>query len=246
MFDAVSSGIAEAAIAPIENSLAGSVHQNYDLMMEHDLTIIGETYLRIVHNLIAAPGVSFSEIRRVYSHPVALAQCGKFFRANKQIEADPAYDTAGSVRMVLSSNSRTDAAIAGRSAAAYYGGEVLASGIEDKPQNYTRFLLLTRPETAAAIPGPLEAAGRKTSIVFRVANTPGALYKALAAFALRDVDLCKIESRPIEGRPWEYSFYLDFAGDEKDPRVDRAIAHLGEMAESIRVLGSYPSASFSI
>jgi prephenate dehydratase len=244
MFEAVSSGHAEAAVAPIENSLAGSVHENYDLMMEHDLTITGETYLRIVHNLIAAPGVSLSEIRRVYSHPVALAQCGKFFRANKQIEVDPAYDTAGSVRMVLNSNSRTDAAIAGQSAAVYYGGEVLAAGIEDNPQNFTRFLLLTRPDTAEAIPCPAESKARKTSIVFRVANTPGSLYKALAAFALRDVDLCKIESRPIEGRPWEYSFYLDFAGDQRDPSVDRAIAHLAEMAESIRVLGSYPSASY--
>jgi len=244
MFEAVSGGNAEAAIVPIENSLAGSVHQNYDLMMEHDLTIIGETYLRIVHSLIAPPGVSLSQIRRVYSHPVALAQCGKFLRANKQIEAEPAYDTAGSVRMIMDSGSRTDAAIASVSAAAYYGAQVLAEGIEDNSQNFTRFLLLTRTEVAGRLVAPGETAPRKTSIVFRVANTPGALYKALAAFALRDVDLCKIESRPIEGRPWEYSFYLDFAGDRKDPPVDRAIAHLAEMAESIRVLGSYPSASY--
>jgi len=244
MFDAVSAGDADAAIAPIENSLAGSVHQNYDLMMEHDLTIVGETYLRIIHNLIAAPGVSLSDIRRVFSHPVALAQCGKFFRANKEIEADPAYDTAGSVRMVIESGSRTDAAIAGGLAAAYYGANVLVQGIEDNPQNFTRFLLLTRLENAGALGPRTETSARKTSLVFRVANTPGALYKALAAFALRDVDLCKIESRPIEGRPWEYSFYMDFAGDQKEPRVDRAIAHLAEMAESIRVLGSYPSASY--
>ena len=244
MFEAVSTARADAAIVPIENSLAGSVHQNYDLMMEHDLTIVGETYLRIVHNLIAAPGVPLSGIRRVYSHPVALAQCGKFLRANKQIEAEAAYDTAGSVRMVMASSSRTDAAIAGHSAAAFYGAEVLAEGIEDNPQNFTRFLLLTRSGISIQLAAPLETERRKTSIVFRVANTPGALYKALAAFALRDVDLCKIESRPIEGRPWEYSFYLDFAGDQKDARVDRAIAQLAETAESIRVLGSYPSASY--
>ena len=244
MFEAVSSGNAEAAMAPIENSLAGSVHQNYDLMMEHDLTIVGETYLRIVHNLIAAPGVALSDVRRVYSHPVALAQCGKFFRANKQIEAEPAYDTAGSVRMVLESGSRADAAIAGRLAASHYGGAILAEGIEDNAENFTRFLLLTRPTSIGLIPAPPETAARKTSLVFRVANTPGVLYKALAAFALRDVDLCKIESRPIEGRPWEYSFYLDFAGDQEDPSVNRAIAHLAEMAESVRVLGSYPSASY--
>jgi len=244
MFEAVSTARADAAIVPIENSLAGSVHQNYDLMMEHDLTIVGETYLRIVHNLIAAPGVPLSGIRRVYSHPVALAQCGKFLRANKQIEAEAAYDTAGSVRMVMASSSRTDAAIAGHSAAAFYGAEVLAEGIEDNPQNFTRFLLLTRSGISIQLAAQLETERRKTSIVFRVANTPGALYKALAAFALRDVDLCKIESRPIEGRPWEYSFYLDFAGDQKDARVDRAIAQLAETAESIRVLGSYPSASY--
>jgi len=244
MFEAVSSGKADAAMAPIENSLAGSVHQNYDLMMEHDLTIIGETYLRIIHSLIAAPGVELGQIQRVYSHPVALAQCGKFLRAHKQIEAEPAYDTAGSVRMVMESGSLTDAAIAGRSAANHYGAQVLAEGIEDNPQNFTRFLLLTGADTARALPPVVDTLPRKTSIVFRVANTPGALYKALAAFALRDVDLCKIESRPIEGRPWEYSFYMDFAGDQKDPRVNRAIGHLAEMAESIRVLGSYPSASY--
>jgi len=244
IFEAVSTGVAEAAIAPIENSLAGSVHQNYDLMMEHDLTIVGETYLRIVHNLIAKPGVALSEIRRVYSHPVALAQCGKFLRSNKQIEAEPAYDTAGSVKMVLNNGLRTDGAIAGQLAASYYGGEVLAEAIEDDRENFTRFLLLAPPATAQSIKVPPESAAHKTSLVFRVANTPGALYKALAAFALRDVDLCKIESRPIQGRPWEYSFYLDFAGDKKEPRVERAIAHLAEMAESIRVLGSYPSASY--
>src|SRR5262245_8477577 len=168
MFEAVSRGNAEAAIVPIENSLAGSVHQNYDLMMEHDLTIIGETYLRIVHSLIASPGVSLSEIRRVFSHPVALAQCGRFLRANKQIEAEPAYDTAGSVRMVIDSGSSTDAAIAGVSAAAYYGAKVLAEGIEDNPQNFTRFLLLTRSETAAGLVANDARDPRKTSNVARV------------------------------------------------------------------------------
>src|SRR5262249_43576646 len=156
--------------------------------------IIGETYLRIVHSLIAPPGASLSQIRRVYSHPVALAQCGKFLRANKQIEAEPAYDTAGSVRMVMDSGSRTDSAIASVSAAAYYGAQVLVEGIEDNSQNFTRFLLLTQNEIAGQLAAPPEDSPRKTSIVFRVANTPGALYKALAAFALRDVDLCKIES----------------------------------------------------
>ena len=243
MFEAVSTRQADLAIAPIENSLAGSVHQNYDLMMQHDLRVVGEAYVRVVHNLIAAPAASLSEIRRAHSHPVALAQCGRFFRSNPQIEAEPAYDTAGSVKMVLESGSASDGAIGSRLAAEVYGGRILMEGIEDHPKNFTRFLLLVRPEEAGAVRIRSAGEGRKTSIVFRVANQSGALFKALAVFALRDVDLMKIESRPIEGRPWEYSFYLDLAGDASDVPVSRALGHLAEMAESVRVLGSYPGAN---
>jgi prephenate dehydratase len=239
MFEAVSSNVARLAIVPIENSLAGSVHKNYDLLVQHDLVIIGETNIRIVHNLIAPRGVTFGEIRRVYSHTVALAQCERFLRANPQIEAATAYDTAGSVKMVVESNRTDEAAIAGATAAAVYGAQIIAEGIEDNAENFTRFLLLARAGDALAIE-PIGGGGaRKTSIVFRVANRPGALFRSLAAFALRDVDLTKIESRPIEGRPWEYSFYLDLMGDAREPKVERALAHLSEMAESIRVLGSY-------
>jgi prephenate dehydratase len=240
MFDAVSSGAADCAAAPIENSLAGSVHKNYDLLVEHDLTIIGETKVRIVHNLIAPFGVTFSQVRRVYSHPVALAQCERFIRNNPQIEVEAAYDTAGSVKMIIERNRGDEAAIAGATAATVYGGQILAEAIEDNPKNFTRFLLLARPESAEQIQTLENHAERKTSIVFRVANQPGGLFRALAVFALRDIDLSKIESRPIEGRPWEYSFYLDLTGDQKDPAIERALSHLGEMAESIRVLGSYP------
>jgi prephenate dehydratase len=238
MFEAVATGAADAAAAPIENSLAGSVHKNYDLLMEHDLTIIGETNVRIVHHLIAPRGVALKDVRRVHSHPVALAQCEKFLRANRQIEVAPAYDTAGSVKMIVESNSREDAAIAGATAAAVYGAEVIVEGIEDNAKNYTRFLLLTRPERAASI-AVSSSSDRKTSIVFRVANQPGALFRSIAVFALRDIDLTKIESRPIEGRPWEYSFYVDLIGDQREPRVERALANLAELAESVRVLGSY-------
>ena len=239
MFQAVSTGAADAAAAPIENSLAGSVHKNYDLLMEHDLTIIGETNVRIVHHLIAPRGVALTSVRRVHSHPVALAQCEKFLRANRQIEVAPAYDTAGSVKMIVESNSGEDAAIAGATAAAVYGAEIIAERIEDNVQNFTRFLLLARPDRAASIRTTSNQAQRKTSIVFRVANKPGGLFRSLAAFALRDIDLTKIESRPIEGRPWEYSFYLDLIGDQHDPHVERALANLSELAESVRVLGSY-------
>ncbi|MFY9609423.1 MAG: prephenate dehydratase [Blastocatellia bacterium] len=244
MFAAVLSREADCAVAPIENSLAGSVHKNYDLLMEHNLTIIGETNVGIAHNLIALPGVGLAEIRRAHSHPVALAQCERFFRANPQIEAEPAYDTAGSVKIVIERGDRQQAAIAGATAAEVYGAEIVARNIEDNPANFTRFLLLTRPDRVGSIM-PAGSSERKTSIVFRVANQPGSLFRALAVFSLRDIDMTKIESRPIQGRPWEYSFYLDVAGDQKEPKLERALAHLGEMTESIRVLGSYPRAKQS-
>jgi len=240
MFEAASTGAADAAAAPIENSLAGSVHKNYDLLIEHDLTIIAETNLRIVHHLIALPGVELADIRRVHSHPVALAQCERFLRANPQIEIVPAYDTAGSVKMIVENGSRNDAAIAGATAAEVYGARIIVEGIEDNLKNFTRFLLLTRPDRAASIKPTTSGNERKTSIVFRVGNKPGSLFRSLAVFALRDIDLTKIESRPIEGRPWEYSFYLDLIGDQHDSRVERALANLSELAESVRVLGSYP------
>lgn len=243
MFNAVSSGAVDCAVAPIENSLAGSVHKNYDLLEEHDLTIIGETNVRIVHNLIAPAGVTLADVRRIYSHPVALAQCERFLRAHPEIEVEAAYDTAGSVKMIVENGRRDEAAIAGATAAEVYGAHILAASVEDNPRNFTRFLLLARPDRAAAMPTMASAGERKTSIVFRVANLPGSLFRALAVFALRDLDLRKIESRPIEGRPWEYTFYLDLIGDRDDPAVARALAHLAEMTETIRVLGSYPKSS---
>jgi prephenate dehydratase len=241
MFEAVSSGVAHCAVAPIENSLAGSVHKNYDLLVQHDLTIIGETNIRIVHNLIAPRGVRLPDIRRVYSHPVALAQCERFLRANPQMEVAPAYDTAGSVKMIIENDRKDEAAIAGATAADVYDAQIITEGIEDNAENFTRFLLLARASDASSIETTASGEARKTSIVFRVANRPGALFRSLAAFALRDIDLTKIESRPIEGRPWEYSYYLDLIGDAHDAEITRALAHLAEMAESIRVLGSYPT-----
>jgi prephenate dehydratase len=242
MFESVTSREADCAVVPIENSLAGSVHKNYDLMLEHDVTIVAEASVRIVHNLIAPPGVDVAQVRRVYSHPVALAQCERFLRDNPHMEATPAYDTAGSVKMVVERARPDEAAIAGRMAASFYGASVIAEGVEDDSRNFTRFLLLCLPDRARSIKAVGATAGRKTSIVFRVANSPGALFRAIGAFALRDINLTKIESRPIQGRPWEYSFYLDLVGDRSDRQVKRALAHLSEMTESIRVLGSYWSA----
>jgi prephenate dehydratase len=242
MFQAVISGAADCALAPIENTLAGSVIRNYDLLLENDLTIVGEVVLRVVHNLIAPPGVGIEAVKRVYSHPVALAQCERFFAAHRQFEVVPAYDTAGSVKMIMESGARDEAAIAGKSAAEVYGAQILEAGIESNAQNFTRFFVLVRPDRAASIVPLTGGPERKTSIVFRIGNRPGALYRSLAVFAEQNIDLTKIESRPIEGRPWEYSFYLDFIGDRTSAPVQQALAHLAAHAENLRILGSYPRA----
>lgn len=229
---------ADCCIAPIENSLAGSIHRNYDLLVESRLQIAGETHLRIVHNLIAAPAVSLEQIRRVYSHPVALAQCTRFLRAHPHLEAVPVHDTAGAVREVMERGRADEAGIASADAAGIYGARIVTPQIEDHAQNFTRFLLLTLRGNAIATQ---EAKRRwKTSLVFRIPNKPGSLFRALGAFAMFDIDLSKIESRPIEGKPWEYAFYLDVIGEEEaDANVAHALESLRQLAESVTVLGSY-------
>lgn len=241
VFAAVSARRADCAAVPIENSLAGSVHRNYDLLAEHHLAIAAETYLRISLNLIARPGTPLGAIRRVHSHPVALAQCLRFFEERREIEPVPSWDTAGSVKELMERGGPDEAAIAGPAAAPIYGAAVLKEGIEDHHRNYTRFLLITRPELADDLRDGKIGGPWKTSIVFQTRNQPGALFRSLAVFALRDLDLTKLESRPIEGRPWEYSFYLDLSGRADDPVVARALGHLEELAESVRVLGSFPA-----
>ncbi len=246
MFQAVSSGKVDAAAVPIENTLHGSVHENYDHLLHFELPIVGETNVRIGHNLIAMPGVAFKHIKKVYSHPVALNQCLKFLAAHPEMERTPYYDTAGSVKM-LAEEKRTDAAaIASSVAAEIYGAHILRKSIEDDRQNFTRFFLLRRPgkPTGALLKAEsarMNAAKEwKTSVVFTTRNTPGALFRAMSAFALRDLSLAKIESRPLRGKPWEYLFYLDFFGKADDEKSKRALAHLGEIADFLRVLGSYP------
>ena len=241
MFQALDSGKSDAAIVPIENTLAGSVHENYDHLLNFDLPIVAETSVRIVHNLIAPPGVPFSRLRRVYSHPVALGQCLNFFTANPQIERVPFYDTAGSVKMVMEQELRDAGAIASAVSAEIYGARIVRRSIEDDRQNFTRFFLLRRPEHARRPAMPAKSrVPWKTSLVFTTRNAPGALFRSLSAFALRDINLNKIESRPLRGKPWEYLFYLDFAGHVDEPPVQNALRHLAELADMLKVLGCYP------
>jgi prephenate dehydratase len=232
MFDAVASGKSDLALAPIENSLAGSIHQNYDLLLRHDLHIVGEYLLRVRHCLIGFPEIKKEDIKKAISHPQALGQCAAYLR-NLNIKPETVYDTAGSVKLLKASGERTTAAIASRRAAELYEMQIIEGGIEDNAENYTRFLAVGResvvPETDA-----------KTSIVFTLKNQPGALFKAMSVFALRDLDLTKIESRPLQGKPWEYLFYIDFIGSVQDESSKRALDHLGEYAMTLRVLGSYP------
>ncbi len=233
VFEAVASGEADRAMCPIENSLAGSIHENYDRLSARGLHIVGETQLRIRLCLIARPGGSLTSIRRVASHPVALAQCRSFFKQNPRLEAVTAYDTAGAVKDLMRPDGlASQAAIGPRLAAEHYGAQVLVEGLEDDPQNYTRFLVLSSD------PAPIEGAS-KTTLVFTLENVPGALFKALQAFARRGVDLSKIESRPLRGRPWEYSFYLDVLGDPRGA-AGEALAELRGLARELRVLGAYP------
>ena len=240
VFRLLAAGKVRYAVVPIENTLAGSVHENYDHLLNFKLPIIAEARVRIVHNLIGRPETRFSQIRKAISHPVALGQCLDFFRKHTRIRSETYYDTAGSVQRVMKEDDLTVAAIASVAAAKYYGAKIIRKSIEDDRRNYTRFFLLARkaPRQSAKNDTVL-----KTSIVFSTRNQPGVLFRCLSAFALRDIDLAKIESRPLRGRPWEYLFYLDFLGSPKQPHCRHAMNHLAEMTDLLAVLGCYPQAA---
>ena len=241
VFRALDQKKVQAAVIPIENTLHGSVHENYDHLLHFDLPIVGETSVRIVHNLIAPPGVKFGQIRRVFSHPVALNQCLDFFASHPQFEKVPFYDTAGSVKMMMAEGLTDAASIASSVAAEIYGARILRRSIEDDRQNFTRFFALRRPaDIRRTVVRARKGAQWKTSVVFSTRNVPGSLFRSLSAFALRDLNLAKIESRPLRGKPWEYLFYLDFIGQVDDPVCRNALGHLQELADLLRVLGCYP------
>jgi prephenate dehydratase len=271
VFDKVESGSVGAAVIPIENTLAGTVAEHADLLVARSVFIQAEYLLRIVHHVIAPPGVKMAGLRRALSHPVALDQCRDFFRKHRQIEAVPFYDTAGSVKHVIANQLNDSAGIAGKQAAREYSGSILQAGVEDDKRNFTRFFLIRRagrtgwkhprfserrraaghPASEADQPASnafdrgykrlIPPAANKTSIAFQVKNTPGALFKSLSVFALRDISLSKIESRPMRGRPWEYVFYVDYLRGDDEP-ARNALRHLGEVAEFVKVLGIYPAA----
>jgi prephenate dehydratase len=232
VFDAVSRKKATHGVVPLENSIGGTIHRNYDLLLDHDLTISGEVELDVVHCLQALPGTKISDIKVVYSHPQALAQCERYLKdLGASVEA--VYDTAGGAKLVSEKKLAGAAALASRRAADVFGLEVLQEAVQDFEFNITRF---------AIIGGAPPADANKTTIVFALPSTPGALFKALSVFALRDINLTKLESRPMRGRPWEYLFYVEVDAPRSDLGCARALTHLAEFARWTRVLGTYKGA----
>jgi arogenate/prephenate dehydratase len=232
VFDAVTKTRATHGVVPLENSIGGTIHRNYDLLLDHDLSISGEVELDVVHCLQALPGTKIDEVKVVYSHPQALAQCERYLKElGATVEA--VYDTAGGAKLVAEQKLAGAAALASRRAADVFGLEVLQEAVQDFESNITRF---------AIIGGAPPADANKTTIVFALPSTPGALFKALSVFALRDINLTKLESRPMRGRPWEYLFYVEVDAPRSDLGCARALTHLAEFARWTRVLGTYKGA----
>ena len=238
VFPIVENGNADYGMVPAENAVAGSVIRSYELLMERDLRIYAETILHVRHMLLVLPGAALDDLKCVRSHPQALAQCQRYL-SRHGLEPEPAFDTAGSARDLAANPEPGVAAIASALAAELYGLEVLGSGIEDFPFNYTRFFVL-------ALDDPPRAQRNKTSLVFSTRHQPGALYECLGEFATRGINLSKIESRPRLNRPWQYIFYLDFEGHWQDPQCEAAIMGLLRRSSFVKLLGSYPAATMPV
>jgi prephenate dehydratase len=241
VFERLQSGEVDAAVLPIENSLAGSVAEHYDLLLAHDASIERESLLRIRHNLIGMPGATVAGLRKVMSHPIALAQCRRFLHSHPHIQAQPFYDTAGSVKQVMEQKDAWLAGIASRQAAVEFGGEILCADIEDNPENFTRFHVVRRAADRG-VSWQVEAGANKVSLAFALENRPGTLVKALEKLADVGADLTKIESRPVPGRPWEYIFYVDvrYAAQRV---ADEAVAAMQSHCSLVKDLGRYRAAS---
>ena len=241
VFAAVENHEVNYAVIPIENSLGGSIHHNYDLLLQHPVTIVAETFVKVKHCLLGIPGSSIEKSVKALSHPQALAQCRNFFATHPHIKAEVAYDTAGSAKMIAADKDVTKLAIASKRAAELYHLEILQENLADEEWNITRFFCIAHSKKPAPLPPAtsLESAQHKTSIVFTLPNEPGSLFKALATFALRDIDLTKIESRPFRKKAFEYLFYVDFIGEQNARNIQNAISHLREFATMVNVLGSY-------
>ena len=229
VFEAVVKKRATHGIVPLENSIGGTIHRNYDLLLEHELTITGEVELDVVHCLQALPGTSIADVKVVYSHPQALAQCERYLK-DLGVTVEAVYDTAGGAKLVSEQKLKNAAALASRRAAEVFGLEVLQEAVQDYEYNITRFAIV------GGMAGP---DADKTTIVFALPSTPGALFKALSVFALRDINLTKLESRPMRGRPWEYLFYVEVEARRDDMACSRALMHLAEFGKWTRVLGTY-------
>ena len=232
VFEAVVKRRATHGVVPLENSVGGTIHRNYDLLLEHELTITGEVELDVVHCLQALPGTTLEDIKVVYSHPQALAQCERYLK-DLGVTVEAVYDTAGGAKLIAEQKQKDAAALASRRAAEVFGLEVLQEAVQDYEFNITRF---------AIVGGAPSSDANKTTIVFALPSTPGALFKALSVFALRDINLTKLESRPMRGRPWEYLFYVEVEARRDDLSCARALTHLAEFARWTRVLGSYRGA----
>ncbi len=234
VFQAVTDGSVGRGIVPMENTIGGSIHRNYDLLVEHELPIVGEIQLKVDHCLLALPGVPLEDVRVVHSHPQALAQCERFLQGLPKVEIAAVYDTAGGAKLIREQELKQDAAIASIRAAHVFGLNVLRRGIQDFDTNITRFFVIARQSVTEG--------ADKTSIVFSMPSQPGALFRALSVFALRNIDLTKLESRPIRGRAWEYMFYADLAVSRDDVNCGRALVNLAEFARWVRTLGTYKAA----
>ena len=243
VFDTAENGEVEYIVVPVENSIEGSINEIYDLLLQTKMNVVGEIYQRVRHCLIANRGAKL--IRYVHSHPQALAQCRAYLQ-KKGFEPVPTYDTAGAAKMIKESKMADSAAIASKRAAELYGMEILDEGIEDRKNNYTRFLVLSPKKKKSGKSDPHDGDNQhyKTSIIFSVRHVPGALFGILGEFAIRKINLTKIESRPTKETPWEYNFYVDFEGHLQNKAVHEALLSINTKTAYIKILGSYKKAEF--